>query len=116
HSGEGSFHKGTGGDETGIEEHGADDGLHRIGEHRLFCAAAGHLFAPAHFQVTAEIEGGGNIGKGLSADDAVLHQREIALGQIGVLAKEMLNYGKAEDGIAKKLKRLIVPSDVRAAA
>jgi hypothetical protein len=90
-----------------VEEHGADHGLHGIGQDRLLVGATGGRLATAEAQHVAKADPPTDVGQGAGADDAGADLGQLALGQVGVLAEQAGGDGEAEDGVAEELEPLI---------
>src|SRR5439155_3014576 len=93
---------------SGVQEHGTEDGLERVGQQRLQAPAAALGDAFAQVEVAAEIKLLRQLGQGVRVDHRGAGLGQLALGRAGVMLVEILGGDQLEDGVAEILEPLVV--------
>ena len=88
----------------------ADQRLERVGEDRVLVAAAGGLLAAAEQQVRADAavaEPAGDAGQRGHVDHGGTQLGQLALGEVGLAAVELVGDDQAEHRVAQELQALV---------
>jgi hypothetical protein len=94
--------------ESAVEVEGGDDGFEGIGEEGGLLAASALLFSAAETEQGSEVDAFGDTAEVTAADERGSQAGELAFARVREAAEEAIGYGESEDGVADKLKLLVV--------
>ena len=101
-------HQRLGGGVAGVQVHGADHGLQRIGQDRGPPAAAGARLALAQPNDVRQAQADGELVQGFLLDQVGAHARQVAFGQGLQAVVQQRGNGQVEHGIAQEFQPLVV--------
>src|SRR5207237_6924608 len=90
-----------------VEVDGADHGLHGVGEDRRLLPPARRVLALAEGQGRPDAEIAGQVGQHAGVDHRCPNLGQLAFGQAGEGAKEVIGHDQAEHGVAQELEALV---------
>src|SRR5581483_11655739 len=101
---------------TAVEVDGADHGLHGVGEDRRLLAPAGRVLTLAEGQRRADAEFGSQVGEHAGVHHRRPNLGQLALGQAGERAEEVVGDDQAEHRVTEELEAFVglAPGRLRA--
>ena len=92
----------------GIEEHRANERLHRVGQDGFPAMAAALHLSSAEPKVRSKVEPTGDLREGLATHQGRAQQREGVLLRIAVAPIELVAHHVTQKGVTEKLEALVV--------
>ncbi len=94
--------------EAAIEEHRSENGFERIGKNRRALGSAAFALTLAETQMSAKIDGQGNVGKGFLPDEIGAKAGQVSFTDRGELLEQCVRNDAVEDTVAEKLQSLVM--------
>jgi hypothetical protein len=101
--------KGSCYEETAIKIKGGEERFDGIGKEGCFVTASGFFFAAAKPEIAAELKFSCAVQQVIGVDQMGAQLRQFAFAMRGEALQEFLTGHQLEDGVAEKLKLLIIP-------
>src|SRR5271157_4280775 len=100
-------HQLTGGLPAGVEVHGPEDGLERVGQDGRLGAAARALLAPSEEEDVPDAQSPGHLGQDTGVDHGGADLGQLALGEVGEALVGVAGHDQTQHGVAQELEALV---------